>query len=107
MLTLSHKKLKIGLKIIFNYYQIIMLLSDYTIKRYLQENVIKLDLPSDETLDDILKNVTCASFDLRLGNHLKIFPKNCEDVLNPFREQSNICMEELNLSDDEEFVMQP
>lgn len=84
-----------------------MILSDYTIKRYILDWRIKLNLPEDETLWEIIENVACSSFDMRLGNDLKIFPKNCETVLNPFEENSKVCMEEVHLENDEEIILQP
>jgi deoxycytidine triphosphate deaminase len=43
-----------------------MILSDGTIKNYILNGKIKVIPAENEKLEDILKNVACASFDLRL-----------------------------------------
>lgn len=83
-----------------------MILSDGTIRRMLLERELKLELPEWEALDDILPHIVCASFDLRLGNEIKWFPKQ-ETVLNPFTTDSQGITLITTYADDEDIVIQP
>ena len=52
-----------------------MILSDGTIRRMIDAHELKCILPDGERLEDIASHIVCASFDLRLGNEIKRFPK--------------------------------
>lgn len=84
-----------------------MLLSDYTIKRYIIDWKIRLTLPKWDDINNIIKNVEWASFDLRLWNKFKKFPRSCEHVLSPFDKTPKVCMEEVILKDNEDIILQP
>lgn len=83
-----------------------MILSDGTIRRMLLEEELKLILPDGESLEDVLPNIVCASFDLRLGNEIKRFPKQ-EAVLNPFTTDSQVITQVTTYVDDEDIIVQP
>ena len=53
----------------------LMILSDATIRRMIDAGELKCILPDGETIEDVASHIVCASFDLRLGNEIKWFPK--------------------------------
>lgn len=57
-----------------------MILSDKSIKELILSG--KLIVETEYWIDDILQDIACASFDLRLGNYFKFFPQNVDKVLN-------------------------
>lgn len=84
-----------------------MILSDGTIRRLIDEWKIKCILPEGETLDAIASHIVCASFDLRLANEIKFFPKHDNLILNPFTTDSKTITEIRRYEDDEDIVIQP
>lgn len=70
-------------------------------------NAIKLILPEGEKIEDIASHIVCASFDLRLGNEIKFFPKREGVILNPFTTDSKNITEIKHYKDDEDIVIQP
>ena len=86
-----------------------MILSDGTIKNYILNEKIKVIPAENEKLEDILKNVACASFDLRLWNYFKIFPEKSLVPLDPFDEESRekLKIEEIYVPDDWKLVLKP
>ena len=84
-----------------------MILSDGTIRRMIDTDEIKLILPEGEKIDDISSHIVCASFDLRLGNEIKFFPKHEGVILNPFTTDSKTITEIKRYEDGEDVVVQP
>ena len=79
-----------------------MILSDGTIRRMIDTDEIKLILPEGEKIDDISSHIVCASFDLRLGNEIKFFPKHEGVILNPFTTDSKTITEIKRYEDGED-----
>lgn len=84
-----------------------MILSDGTIRRMIDADEIKCILPEWEKIEDIAWHIVCASFDLRLGNEIKFFPKLDWVVLNPFTTDSNAITQIKHYKDDEDIIIQP
>jgi dCTP deaminase len=84
-----------------------MILSDGTIKDYLQSWIIKIETGDELPLSDIIDNVVCSSFDLRLGNEFKVFVQRPDIVLNPFTDDSTSLTEHITIGDNEDFVIFP
>jgi len=84
-----------------------MILSDGTIRQMIDDGQLKCILPQGETIDDIASHIVCASFDLRLGNEIKFFPKLEWVILNPFTTDSKSITEIKHYADDEDIIIQP
>ena len=86
-----------------------MILSDGTIKNYILNGKIKVIPAENEKLEDILKNVACASFDLRLWNYFKVFPEKSLVPLDPFDEESRekLKLEEIYVPDNGKLILKP
>ncbi len=86
-----------------------MILSDWTIKNYILNEKIKVIPAENEKLEDILQNVACASFDLRLGNYFKVFPEGEKIVLDPFDKDlyKKVKMKEIYVPDDGKLILKP
>jgi len=86
-----------------------MILSDGTIKNFILNERIKVIPGEHERLEDILKNVACASFDLRLWNYFKIFPEKSLVPLDPFDEDSRrqLKTEEIYVPDWWKLILKP
>ncbi len=82
-----------------------MILSDNSIIEYIKNGEIKVIPGENENLDDILSNIACASFDLRLWNYFKKFPKT-DQILNLF-ENSHPKLEDIYIKDGEYLILQP
>jgi len=78
-----------------------MILSDASIKELILSK--KLIVESEYWIEDILKNIACASLDLRLWNYFKFFPKTNGKILGI----DNIQLEEKYLKDWEYLILQP
>ena len=78
-----------------------MILSDASIKELILSK--KLIVESEYWIEDILKNIACASLDLRLWNYFKFFPKTNDEILGI----DNIQLEEKYLKDWEYLILQP
>ncbi len=89
------------------FYSSPMILSDGTIRQMIDDGQLKCILPEGETIDDIASHIVCASFDLRLGNEIKFFPKRAWVVLNPFTTDSKTITEIKHYADHEDIVIQP
>ncbi len=84
-----------------------MILSDGTIRRMIDAGELKCILPDWEKIEDIAWHIVCASFDLRLGNEIKFFPKLEWVILNPFTTDSKAITQIKHYKDDEDIVIQP
>lgn len=84
-----------------------MILSDGTIRRMIDTGELKCILPEGEKIEDIAGHIVCASFDLRLGNEIKFFPKREGVILNPFTTDSKSITEIRYYKDNEDIVIQP
>ena len=84
-----------------------MILSDATIKSYIESGKIKLIPGENETIETIEENIVCASFDLRLGNEFRLFPHQSSEVLNPFETDSQDITEKITVADNTEFIIEP
>lgn len=84
-----------------------MILSDGTIRRMIDAGELKCILPDGEKIEDIASHIVCASFDLRLGNEIKFFPKREGVILNPFTTDSKSITEIKHYKDDEDIIIQP
>jgi dCTP deaminase len=68
---------------------------------------LKCILPDGETMQDVASHIVCASFDLRLGNEIKWFPKQEWVMLNPFTTDSKTVTEITHYKDDEDIIVYP
>jgi dCTP deaminase len=84
-----------------------MILSDGTIRRMIDTGELKCILPEGEKIEDIASHIVCASFDLRLGNEIKFFPKLPGIILNPFTTDSKTITEIKRYEDHEDIIVQP
>jgi len=82
-----------------------MILSDQSIIDYIKKWEIKIIPAEGESLEDILSNIACASFDLRLWNYFKKFPKT-DKILNPF-ENDHPKLEQIYIEDGDYLILQP
>ena len=62
---------------------------------------------ANQTEEKILGNIVCASMDLELGNEFKFFPKNTDNILNPFDEKSKSITLTKRYEDGEDIIIQP
>lgn len=85
-----------------------MILSDATIKNMIVNKGIKINPGNNQSLDDILENIACASLDLQLWNTFKFFPEDLthEVVLDPFNRES-IKTETITVADGEDIIVKP
>ena len=80
-----------------------MILSDQTIKeKILNKEII---IQSDEDINEIIKNIACASLDVRLWNYFKKFPLNNPE--NKILNLDNIQLEEIFIKDWDYLILQP
>jgi dCTP deaminase len=86
-----------------------MILSDWTIKNYILNEKIKVIPAENERLEDILQNVACASFDLRLGNYFKVFPEKSVVPFDPLDKESRekLKLEEVYVPDWWKLILKP
>lgn len=84
-----------------------MILSDSSISKFILEWRIKIKPWKWEKIEDILKNIACASFDLRLWNCFKIFPKDSTTPLNPFSKDCWVKIKEINIKDNKDIILEP
>lgn len=85
-----------------------MILSDATIKQMIINKELKVNPGNNQSLDDILENIACASLDLQLGNSFKFFPEDLthEVILDPFNKNS-IKTEAITVDDWEDIIIKP
>jgi len=84
-----------------------MILSDQSIKDKIIAGDIKLIPGNNQSIDEILDNIVCASMDLQLGNDFRFFQYIHDHVLNPFDDDSKDISEALRVEDGEDLIIEP
>lgn len=84
-----------------------MILSDQSIKDKIIAGDIKLIPGTNQSIDEILDNIVCASMDLQLGNDFRFFQHIPDHVLNPFDDDSKDISEALRVEDGDDLIIEP
>jgi dCTP deaminase len=84
-----------------------MILSDATIKAKISSGKIKLIPGEGQEIENIMKNIVCASMDLELGNEFRYFKKIDGHILNPFDDDTTDITEAIRREDGEDLIIHP
>lgn len=84
-----------------------MILSDGTLQAMINTGELKILPGKQQTLDDIMTNIVCASMDLQLANEFKFFPTIPNHVLNPFDQDSKEITQDVYIEDWQDLIIEP